>query len=402
MKIAFIACEYNPFHNGHKYHLDTIKKAGFDAIVCIMSGNFVQRGDIALFEKHKRAQTAIMNGADIVIELPLKFAVSTASHFADGFIKTAKATGLMGSVSFGAKSSIDDLMYLEEHLFCDDADEFCSKKVREGINYPNAKKDFIEEKLGEHYSKILSDGNNTLALEYLRAKKLYFSEADVFCVERIGADHDSDTVSSVFCSASFLRERIYDNNDSALAEKIGCFIPDNTLQLIESLAEEGRFPRDLNRFEASMLARLSMSDASYFSEINNVTEGLENRIAEAIKISNTTSEILYNVKSKRFTYSRLRQILINAAIGITRADIENGLSYIRILGFNDKGRAIIRSMKDNAALPVISNLSEINSNDESALRDAFLDYQAGKLFSLCDPILQSGNPEYEIPPIYVK
>lgn len=404
MNTAFIACEYNPFHNGHKFHIDSVRKAGFDTVICIMSGNFVQRGDIALFEKHRRAETALLNGADLVIELPLKYAVSTASLFADGFIKTAKATGLYGSISFGAKNSTEDLVFLEKYLFSKEAENYCNKKIREGINYPNAKREFIKETLGTGFAEILSDGNNTLALEYLRAKNLYFNDAGIHSVFRKGSDHDSSVTTECFASASYLRELIYKNGNkvppSGLNALFG-YIPENLHGTIKLLMDDGKFPRDTEKFETAMLSRLSMLSTEQFSEINNVTEGLENRIVEAIKISCSTSDILYNVKSKRFTYSRLRQILLNAAIGINKYDIERGISYLRVLGSNDRGRTMLRQMKESADLPVISNLSEINKDNPDALRDAFLDYQAGKLFSLCDPVCRAGNPEYEIPPVFI-
>ncbi len=404
MSTAFIACEYNPFHNGHKYHIDSIKAAGFDNVVCIMSGNFVQRGDIALFEKHRRAEIALMNGADLVLELPLKYAVSTASLFAEGFIKTAAATGLKGSVSFGAKNNIDELLTLEKHLFSEDAEIYCIKKLREGINYPNAKQAYISEKLSDKYAEILSDGNNTLALEYIRAGNKYFPDVDFYAVKRDYAAHDSGETYGSFSSARNIRNIVYDNtnNDNNGIESILSFIPDNSHCNIKKYFENGQFPRDLSKYEMLIISRLIMLDSEDFQKVNNVTEGIENKLICAIKENTSINDILDSVKSKRFTYSRLRQILLNAALGISKDDINSGISYIRVLGFNEKGRELLHVMKSSSALQVISNLSEVDKKNTAAIRDAYLDYQAGKLFALCDPILEVGNPEYEIPPIYIK
>ncbi len=403
MKNAFVACEYNPFHNGHKYHLDEIKASGFDNIICIMSGNFVQRGEPALFEKHKRAELALKNGADLVIELPLKYAVSTASLFADGFVKTAEATGLDGSISFGAESDIDTLLRIKDIVFSKAAEEYCCERIREGVNYPNAKQEYLTKTMGSDYYHILSDGNNILGLEYMRARDQYFPSAEIFSVKRNTIAHDSMETESIYASASYLRNLIYSSSDKTqMSEKIISYIPENCVKEIEILFDNGLFPRDLIKFEAAAMSRLVLMTAEDFSLINNVNEGLENRIADAVRVSSVTSEVLDNVKTKRFTYSRLRQILFNAVLGITKADIENGISYIRVLGFNDRGRSLLHDMKERACLPVISNLSEINKDDSFMKRDALLDYNAGKLFSLTHPTCVSGNQEYNIPPVYVK
>ena len=403
MKNAFVACEYNPFHNGHKYHLDEIKASGFDNIICIMSGNFVQRGEAALFEKHKRAELALKNGADLVIELPLKYAVSTASLFADGFVKTAKSTGIEGSISFGAENDINTLLRIKDIIFSTGAEEYCCEKIREGINYPNAKQEYLTKTMGTEYADILSDGNNTLGLEYIRARDLYFPSAGLFAVKRNSIAHDSDETDSIYASASYLRKLVYGTAEKEqMTDIISGFVPENCVSEIEMLFEKGLFPRDLTKFEAAAMSRLVLMTAEDFLTINNVKEGLENRITDAVRVSSSTSEVLYNVKTKRFTYSRLRQILINAVLGITKVDIENGISYIRVLGFNDKGRQLLNEMRGKSLIPVICNLSEINKNDSFMQRDALLDYNAGKLFSLTHPTYVSGNHEYNIPPVYVK
>ncbi len=404
MKAAFIACEYNPFHNGHKLHLEETKKLDADACVCIMSGNFVQRGDIAVAEKHIRAKTAVINGADLVIELPLKYAVSTASLFAEGFIKTAKATGVDGIVSFGAKNSLVELQTAKDIIFSEDAEEFSKIKIREGISYPTSKNMFLEKKLPAGSINILDDANNVLALEYLHAIDMFFPECEAFALERKYAFHNSDAVKGDYASASLIRNMIYDGltDISPLKSDYRCLIPENALNVLEEEFIRRKFPADIKKFDTAVMSRLSFLSKDNFAELNNVNEGLENRIFTCLRNSNMLSELLDNVKSKRFTYSRLRQIFVNAALGITKNDLDNGISYIRVLAFNERGREVLSEMKNTAKLPVVMNLSDIDNSDKNSVRDAELDYNAGKLFNLCLKSCYDGNSEYRFPPVIIK
>lgn len=402
MNFAFIACEYNPFHNGHLYHITKTRESGADAIICIMSGNFVQRGDVAIAEKHSRAKIALMNGADLVLELPLKYAVAPAQLFADGFIKTAAATGLDGFISFGAKDDLCDLIKLVDCMFSDNAENFAALQVKNGFNYAKAKSMFVEKELGEYFSNILNDANNMLALEYLRSARAHFPTVGIKSITRKNVMHNSILPDGNFASASYIRKLLYDSYDNSLNDflhSIKRFIPDNEYNYLLNEYSSGRFPSDRNRFEIATVSRLFTLTLEEIAVINNVNEGLENRIFNAIKNNVVLSEMLDDVKSKRFTHSRIRQIFMNAILGINRNDIEAGLSYIRVLGFNSKGRQCLHQMKSTSKIPVIANLSEIDKNNESAARDAYLDYEAGKLFSLLLPSANIKNPEYEIPPV---
>lgn len=406
MKAAFIACEYNPFHNGHKHHIDESRKNGADYIVCIMSGNFVQRGDIAVAEKHIRAKTALLSGADLVLELPLKFAVSTASLFAEGFVKTAKACGIEGFFSFGAKDDIGALKAVSQIIFSDDAENFANDCITSGMNYPSAKALYLNGYKNGKYSSTLEDANNILALEYLNAIDKFYPNAEAFAVYRKGAMHDSDEITEGFTSAGNIRRMLYReisdgdfiNNVYSIRE----LIPDATFETLLDSFSKGAFPADKNKFNTTALSRLYNLEPQFISQINNVNGGLENRITDAINRSADLDDLYELVKTKAFTHSRIRQIILNAVLGITREDITSDVSYIRVLGFNDKGRALLNTMRKTASLPVISNLSQADLNNPKIFRDVRLDSLAGKLFNLCVPCPLSGNPEYDIPPVYIK
>ncbi len=403
MRVAFIASEYNPIHNGHKYHIKKTKELGADAVVCVMSGNFVQRGDIAFAEKHLRAKTALMCGADLVLELPLKYAVSTASYFAEGFIKTVAASGLDGFVSCGATSVKSDLEVLCDYCFSDEAESFTRDQLTKGINYPRAKSIYLQNKLGFEFAEIFSEPNNILAIEYINAIRKFAPYISFNTVSRIGVAHDSETTCDMFTSASNLRKIIYSASDfNTLPHQICKFVPEDVLELLKNEIITGNIPSSPEMFSIISMSRLISADTSSLAEINNVNGGVDNRILKNIRTCGSLNEIADKTKSKIHTHSRIRQILLNAVLGIKKEDLLCGPSYIRVLGFNDCGRKILHKARDCASLPIVSNLSELNTSSYTTARDAELDYTAGKLFSLCLNKDVNGNPEYDIPPVYLR
>lgn len=403
---AFIASEYNPFHNGHLHHIEATRKHGADNIICVMSGNFVQRGSVAVAEKHLRARTAVLSGADLVIELPLKYAISTASYFAEGFIRTAKATGLDGFISFGSKDSLETLNKVKNIVFSNEAEEFCNKCITEGISYPKAKALYTEKTGDKNLSAALSDANNILALEYLRARDKLYPEIGVLAIERRGTLHDSDDISGNITSAGNIRRILYDeiSREDAINRlfEIKNYVPEGTFNELLSSYSSGTFPSSPESFELMQFARLLTLSNEDFLKINNVTGGLENRIIEGISRCNNIQELCDFVKSKVFTHSRLRQIMLSACLGVTKDQIDAPLQYIRVLAFNDKGRALLNTMRKSASVPVITNISQADTSSILTEKEVKTDILAGKLFNLSLPCPLSGNPEYDIPPVYIK
>ena len=403
---AFIASEYNPFHNGHQHHIEKTRKSGADNVICIMSGNFVQRGSIAVAEKHIRAKAAILSGADLVIELPLKYAISTASYFAEGFIKTAKATGLPGFISFGAKDSLETLIQVKNIIFSKEAEEFSTKCISEGISYPKAKSLYLEKYGSLALSEALSDANNVLALEYLRAKDNYFPEADAVAIERKGTSHDSDDICGNITSAGNIRRILYneisENDYINRIYEIQKLVPEAFFSELLPAYSAGTFPASTENFELIQFARLLSLTKDDFLKINNVTGGLENRIIEGLSRCNNVNELCDFVKSKVFTHSRLRQIMLSACLGISKEQLDAPLQYVRVLAFNDKGRALLNTMRKSASVPVITNISQADTSNSLTTIDVRADILAGKLFNLSLPCPLQGNPEYDIPPVYVK
>lgn len=388
MKTAFIIAEYNPFHNGHRYHIEQTKNNGADAVVAIMSGNFVQRGEPACAQKHKRAEATINNGADLVLELPVKYALSSADNFASGGIEIACACGLEGVLSFGAsadKETLGKLAELKSQLIDEEISEYT---LSHGCTYATA----VDELLRAHGADeelifLLGDANNILGIEYIKALKRYENPLEIYPVKRIGAMHESNAPEGSFASGSYIRKLMN------AGDEWNNFVPANSISLYENRV-------NFNKFSSLVSGILATKNSETFALCDGVTAGLENRITEAVKNCNSFEETCQYIKSKRYPFSRIRRILCASALGITKQDLQNGPSYIRVLGANSKGRDVLREMKTTASLPVISNLSEITADNKKALRDAELDYLAGKIFNLCLNEPSSGNTEYNIPPYF--
>ncbi len=329
-----IICEFNPFHSGHKYLIDSVKNDG--AVICVMSGNFVQRGEFAIWDKFKRCNTALENGADIVIELPCAYSLMSAEGFTKAGVTLIEKTGIIDEIAFGAEC--DDIGKLKEIADkIDKSHELIKEEMKSGISYPAARKNVIGDDL-------LDTPNNILAIEYLRHTYL-----PAKAVKRIGKGHDTD---DELFSASAIRETL--NKDNICSMK-NC--------------------------EKAILARLRTMSAEDFAQIEDVNEGLENRIYDAVRQSTGIDEIYERIKTKRYTLSRIRRIILKAYLGITK-EYSFDVPYIRILGFNSKGKELLPNLKKNAKLPIISKYSDIQKLNDNGKKLFELECRCTDLYNL--------------------
>ena len=407
IKPAFIIAEYNPFHNGHKYHIEKTREKGATHIIAVMSGNFVQRGDIAICDKHTRAKAALLGGADLVLELPIKYAVSNASYFARGAVSVIEKTGLSGILSFGSKNSVEELMVVAELSEEKKAKEQIEKISREkGLSYPSAISFFVKENYGDKLSAVLDDANNTLGIEYIKEAKKQNAKLAFSSVERLGTSHDSLEKTDNIASAMSIRNELYKLYSSQKEQynlyNLNNFLPEEALHVYCQAIKSFDMPISKEKFELMALARLYSYNADYFANINNVSHGLENKILKALQEKCTLPEVYDEIKSKRYTHARVRQIIINAVLGISRDFLEQDIGYVRILGHNEKGREILRLIKEKQTVDFISNLSEVNTNNKLAAEALRVDIQAGRLFELCKPIPKKANREFSNKPIIIK
>lgn len=362
MKTAAIICEYNPFHNGHKFHIEETKKqTGADAVVVIMSGNFVQRGEVAIFDKDLRAKAAIECGADLCLELPAVYSCASAEFFARGAVSTLSALGIIDFLSFGAEATSADQLLEIAHLLADEPCEF-SKKLKDytakGVSYPVARAKAVEAVLGQSAAEILASPNNILGVEYCKALILENSAIMPFPIKRTGADHDSKESSDNIASATLVRELILSGNSFSK------FIPKTAYDIFKDAKIHS-----LKQLEKAILCELVKMPAEDLQKIADVGEGLENRVKAAALTSSSLDELIDSIKTKRYTHSRIRRIILSAFLGITAADRSTAPQYIKILDHNEKGQGLISAAKKAATLPLVRNTSQVNKLQNQSVKD---------------------------------
>lgn len=319
-----VVCEFNPFHNGHKYLIDSLKSKG-ESVVCCMSGNFVQRGEFAIYDKFKRTEAAIKGGADLVIELPAKCSTLSAEGFAKSSINLLESTGIVNKIAFGAEyDNVDELKKAANLLNDEETQKQISDEMKSGVSYPVARKNVLN-------TDLLDTPNNILAVEYLR-----FTNLEPIAIKRIGKGHDTDDAEY---SASAIRNNL--KNDNICSMK-NC--------------------------ETAILAKLRQMSAEDFLKTADVNEGLENRIVNAVRNASSLDELYDLIKTKRYTMARIRRIVLRSYLSITTGNDEEA-PYIRILGFNNEGKKLLSDMKKNAKKPIITKISDCDGTNRKYFED---------------------------------
>ncbi|MGN0656056.1 MAG: nucleotidyltransferase [Ruminiclostridium sp.] len=383
MKICGIVAEYNPFHNGHKYHIEKTKELyGATHIVAVMSGNFTQRGDIAVMDKFRRAETAIKNGVDLVIELPVPFALGSAEQFATGAVSLLNSLGCVDMISFG--SECGDLSLLEETsgavLFAQQHESFF-RYMKSGDSYPAALQKTIEQYYEEEIIDALAEPNNTLAVEYLKALSECGSQIKPVTIKRFGAGHDSSTATENNASASMIRKLILSG------QEVSAYVPE---------LPETDFA-DIRRLETAILAKLRTMTPSEIEKAPNVLMGLENRIYKAARVSENLAELFMLIKTKRYTMARIRRIVMSVFLGIKKSDLKSAPCYVRILGMNQKGREILSAA--SCSLPMDTSLKALSDSGEKQKRLAVLEDRAGNLYGLAFEKRRPCGTEFTAKPV---
>lgn len=369
MKISAVISEFNPFHKGHKFIIDKMRENGATHIVAVMSGNFVQRGESAVFSKWDRARTALENGVDLVVENPIPFATATAQRFAYGGVNVIKGLGCINELSFGSESgSIDELVKVSEIIEKDEFFAVTQKFLDDGLSYPKAREMAVREQFGDNWGDILSSPNNILACEYISECNKAKLDIDYYTIRRENVEHDSKNENNGFYSASLLREIIRNNDKSA-----------------DEVFEGYRYNckvYDFTKLETSTLVKLRSFTRNGFIKIPDVSEGIENRLYSAAQKACSLNEFFQLVKTKRYTLSRIRRICLCALLGIEKSDVERRVPYVRVIGFNDKGREILKTARETATLPIVMKYSDIKELDENAKRIFDIESFATDIFAL--------------------
>ena len=356
MSVIGIIAEYNPFHNGHKYQIDCVKKSQDDVVVVVMSGNHVQRGDVAIFSKWTRAQTAVLSGADVVIEMPSAFANSCAENFAKCGVFLLDSLGCVDELCFGSET--DDLETLKTLAnACDSIDESDGIKtaLKSGVSFPKARQTALSQIVGKDMASLLQKPNATLGVEYLKALKYFNSKIEPVVIKRKATDHDSQKTCDEFASASYIRELIY----SGQIEKVKEFVPQSAFDVYKNAQIHS-----IKNLENAVLYKLRTMTLENWKQCPDVSEGLENRLQVCAKTANSIDEFLNSVKTKRYTMARIKRILLSALLEYTTEDIDAMPNYARVLAVSEKGVKILNKCKKSAKIKVSTSIKRLINDNE--------------------------------------
>ncbi|MDP4108627.1 MAG: nucleotidyltransferase family protein [Bacillota bacterium] len=401
MKVCGIVAEYNPFHLGHELHIGETKRIlGPDChILCVMSGNYVQRGDFAVMSKHARAAAAVKCGADLVVELPTPYAVSSAEGFAKAAVFLLDATNIVSYLSFGSEAGSADLLQeAAEALLNDDFPSNLKRELREGASFAASRQKAVEALRGGEVSSLLSAPNNILGVEYIKALKMLRSNIIPVAVKRVGSSHDEQSANGNIASASFLRSLL--QNESA--EALRPYLPEPSYSALREEIKAGKAPVFMKNADLMIVSCLKKMKPEDFLSYADVSEGLEKRLYAAVSKSVSFEQIASMAKTKRYAHSRIRRILLSAYLGAAKEFKETPPPYLRVLAFNSRGREILRQMKETSALPVIVKPASVLELSENARRFFELESTASELYNLACPDPYSPVPgEYCRSPVFV-
>ena len=383
MKTLGIITEYNPFHNGHLYHLFKAKEiTRADYVVAVMSGNFLQRGEPAIINKWVRTKMALNAGVDLIIELPFVFSTQDANGFAFGAVKLLDSLKIIDYLCFGCETDNLDTLYSISNFLHVEPQKYKELIVyysKNGYEFPKARSQALceyhrifgiegLEKISTlELSKLLKYPNNILALEYIKHLLNLKSKIKPIAIKRIGASYHQKNIKGKISSATSIRNEILNNLSPPktdlfiLNDKIKSTIPPSGFSVLESELREGRGPITLDSYRQSIFAILRRMSSDDIFRIQGVTEGLENRIEKASLKSYTIEQLINAIKTRRYTRTKIQRIILHIMMNLSKGDIsifnKYGPLYARVLGFSKKGKTLLRAIKKNSSTPLISKLS---------------------------------------------
>ena len=341
-----IICEYNPFHNGHLYHLEKIKeKDPSSTIILVLGTSFSQRGEISILNKWEKTEIALHYGVDLVIELPFIFATQSADFFAKGAIEILNHLKCE-EIIFGSESNnIEDIKTLITASENIEYEKIVKEYLNDGLNYPTA----LSLALKKLTNKTVETPNDILAFSYLKQIKKINSNIKASSIKRTNNYHEKELTEKI-ASATAIRENLKENND------ISDFIPEKTQEILK------RNQRNYEEkyFELLKYKLLSEEDISKYQ---TVEEGLENKILKEIKSSNSLEELIKKVKTKRYTYNKIKRMLTHILCSLTKeeAKIEH-VTYLKVLGFSNKGQEYLNKIKKEVKIPIITKIKKEHYN----------------------------------------
>ncbi|MGN0537473.1 MAG: nucleotidyltransferase family protein [Acutalibacteraceae bacterium] len=396
MQISSLICEYNPFHNGHKKMLGLMRQQGATHIVACMSGNFTQRGEAAILDKTARTRIALQNGADLVIELDVAHATSSAENFAYGGVFLLNALGCIDTLTFGSEcGDVDLLRQAAEISASPEVGKHIPILLKSGMTYAAAHQTAVLEYGSERVANIFQEPNNLLAVEYIKALNKCQSPIQPRTIQRIGVAHDAENTAADIASASYIRRLIMDNDTTYFR-----FVPESTKMEIQTAFADGSAPHSLNCLERTILYKLRTMSLEEIRRLPDVSEGLEYRI-RSVSQSCSYTELLDGIKSKRYTAARLRRIILYALLGLKKEDRHRLPCYIRILGLNQRGREILKIAKNTARLPIYTRYADLKNLPPQAKELFELESRCDDIYALTAPKIQPSAQNARLNSIYM-
>lgn len=391
-KVLGIVAEYNPFHNGHFYHMQESKKiTEADSCICVISGNFTQRGEPSIVNKWAKTYMALCCGADLVIELPTIYSISSAENFASGAIKIFDSLKIVTDISFGAEcNDLATLNNIANVFYSEPANykTILNHELKRGLSYPMARENAVLMYLNDikRYANVLTNSNNILAIEYLKALKQQKSMIQPNIVPRKNVYYNDQKIVDDFASATAIRKLML-NREYAEVRKV---VPRSTYQIIGEEYKKNHIILGIKKYEKEIIYALRVMPIEEIQNLPDVNEGLEFAIKKAASETNNIEELIEKVKSKRYTQTRIQRILLYVLLGITKKDMEDSkkmVPYVRVLGFNSRGKILISEiMNQNPKLNMITSVGKyVNKKmpkNKQLTRMLDLDINATNIYTL--------------------
>ena len=367
-KVVGIIAEYNPFHNGHSYHIQNTKaQTGADFVVAVMTGNFTQRGNTSVINKWEKTKMALNGDADLVIELPTIYSVSSAENFANGAVKILNELGIVDTISFGMEA--DDVSTLNNiaNVLVNEPPEYkaiLEHELSKGNSFPKARENALMMYLNDikRYANVVKGSNNILAIEYLKALKKQKSSIVPFGVKREKVYYNSTKIIDEYASATGIRNLLLHNQ----IEEVRKVVPAKSYSILLNNLRQGTYVLDIIAYNDEIIYKLRSMTVKQIANLPDVSEGLEYLIKDVSNKTNNLIELINGIKSKRYTQTRIQRILLYALLGITKKDMEMSKKitpYIRVLGCSEKGKILLSQI--NSKAKVITSLKKYELSNKN-------------------------------------
>lgn len=387
MKVLGIIAEYNPFHNGHLYHLqESIKTISPDYTVCVMSGNFTQRGEPAMADKWIRASVAVRNGIDLIIELPFAFACNNAEYFAKGAVDILNRLGCVTHLSFGSEAGELSALKMAADFLSQESDQLkvaIKEFANQGLSFPRARYEAVKQCMGGVCADVLKGSNNILAVEYMKQFNLTNSRIEPFTVKRYGTGYLDKNCSEGIASASAIRQFLGNTGD---INEVSDYIPVSTFEALNELYRG--YNLTLDDFYTLLIYKILISDPHVLGNIFSATEGLEYKVKKAASSSVDIDSLQNAILSKRYTRTRIQRLLTHILIQLDKESfsdiLDKQINYSRILAISNKGTSLLKHIKKEVlnSIPILTNINREVPNDAEEWKLLKYDIMASDIYNL--------------------